>query len=35
MTFQAQIYWEDEKMENLKKMQSFFHSEVFKPVSLL
>ena len=30
MTFQVQIYWKDQKMERLQKMQSFFHSEVFK-----
>ena len=30
MTFQIQIYWKDQKTEWLKKMQSLFHSEIFK-----
>ena len=34
MTFQVQIYWKDQKTERLNKMQSFFHSKVFKQDSL-
>ena len=34
MNFQVQIYWKDQKTERLKKMQSFFHSKVFKQGSL-
>ena len=34
MTFQVQIYWNDQKTERLKKMLSFFHSKVFKQGSL-
>ena len=35
MILQVQIYWKDQKMERLKKMQSFFHSKIFKQGSLL
>ena len=34
MTFQVQIYWKDQKMERLKKIQSLFHSKVFKQGTL-
>ena len=30
MTFQVQIYWKDQKTERLERLQSFFHSKVFK-----
>ena len=30
MTFPVQIYWKDQKTERFKKMQFFFHSNVFK-----